>query len=100
MNKSIDEKTLKHLAGLARIEIDDADKLLNDLQKILEYFENLKEVDVEKTEPLLGAAAQKNIFREDEPRTGDEIISSEDLRKSFPETENGFLKTPAVFQGK
>lgn len=96
-NKPIDEKTLRHLAELARIEIEDEYTLLKDLQKILEYFEGLKEIDTEGVEPLLGAAMGKNVFSEDEPLSESET-KAEDLRRAFPSAENDFLKTPAVFQ--
>ncbi len=45
MASPIDKKTLEHLAELARIKLDgrQEEKLLHDLGKILDHFEELKE---------------------------------------------------------
>ncbi|PIV64898.1 MAG: Asp-tRNA(Asn)/Glu-tRNA(Gln) amidotransferase GatCAB subunit C, partial [Candidatus Nealsonbacteria bacterium CG01_land_8_20_14_3_00_12] len=52
----INKKTLGYLAELSRIELnkESEEKLLKDLQKILAYFEELKEVDIENIEPMAG----------------------------------------------
>ncbi|MEK7077075.1 MAG: Asp-tRNA(Asn)/Glu-tRNA(Gln) amidotransferase subunit GatC, partial [Patescibacteria group bacterium] len=87
---------LKHLAELARIELTEREeeKLLKDLQKILNYFKELQELDTSGVPPMAGGAAQKNSFREDEERS----TSPETGRGAFPETENKYLKIPPVFE--
>ncbi len=98
MPTPIDEKTLKRLEELARIEIkgDAENKLLKDLQKILEHFEELKTVDTENVEPMAGGTVETNVFREDESNVKCQT-SNVKLIEQFPEKENGFLKVPAVF---
>ncbi len=95
----IDKKTLEYLAELSRIELDKKheEKLLKDLQKILGYFEELKEVNTENVEPMAGGTIEKNVLR------GDELInesktSSVQLTGQFPEKESGYLKIPPVFE--
>jgi aspartyl-tRNA(Asn)/glutamyl-tRNA(Gln) amidotransferase subunit C len=110
MNKiSIDKQTLEHLAELARIEInkemrdekgemrEGETKLLNDLQKILGHFEELKEVDTENMEPMAGGTVEKNVFREDKESSKFKVQSLK-LIEQFPEKEDGFLKIPPVFE--
>ena len=97
----IDKKNLEHLADLSRIklEFEKEEKLLKDMEKILEYFEELKSVDTEGIEPMAGGTTQKNIFRED----GQNVkiaTSSEKLTEQFPKKENGFLKVPEVFSAE
>jgi aspartyl-tRNA(Asn)/glutamyl-tRNA(Gln) amidotransferase subunit C len=110
---SIDKKTLEYLAELGRIELDkkSEDKLLGDLQKILEHFKELKEVDTENIEPtrppspkgeafsgqVAGGTVGMNVFREDSESSKFKVQSSK-LTKAFPEKENGFLKVPPIFQ--
>jgi len=109
----ITKKTLEYLSELSRIELDkeSEEKLLKDLQKILTYFEELKEVDTENIEPMAGGTIEKNIFREDADLRGlDAELRGQSQRESafsqrrsalieqFPEEENGFLKVPAVFE--
>jgi len=103
-----DKKTLEKLAELGRVKIGEnkEEKLLSDLKSILGYFEELKEVDVSGVETMTGAVELKNfapeqvqcgagIFREDESIKSE--AESVDLIDAFPETENGFLKVPGVF---
>ncbi|MBI5079400.1 Asp-tRNA(Asn)/Glu-tRNA(Gln) amidotransferase subunit GatC [Candidatus Wolfebacteria bacterium] len=120
---TINEKTLKYLAELARIELDTEKegKLLKDLQQILDYFEELKEIDTEKidpvrnkppqaavavsktgrisngVEPMAGGTSEMNVFREDKTDS-ERLKTSDKLIDQFPEKENGFLKVPPVFE--
>ncbi len=99
----INKETLEHLAGLARIEISEKDesKLLEDLRKIFDYFEELKEVDTENVEPMVGGNIfSENVFREDAEGEsyGNLCGKSEKLKGAFPEKEGGFLKVPPVFE--
>jgi len=95
----IDKKTLEHLADLVRIKITEKeeDKLVEDLKKILNYFEELRELDTEKIPPMAGGTDLKNTTREDE--TNKELAKNrEALINSFPEKEGDFLKIPPVFE--
>lgn len=93
----INKKTLKYLADLSRIELTEkeGEKLLKDLQKILDYFKELQELDTSKIEPLTGGTSLKNVFREDKRLENKEQISAGEY---FPETEDNFLKVPPVFE--
>ncbi len=108
MKELINKKTLEKLAELARTEIgaDKEKKLLEDLEEILEYFEELKEVNVSGIEPMSGPLEAKlaiggavelvNVFRDDEPVKSES--ESIDLIDAFPEKEREFLKVPGVFE--
>lgn len=95
----IDKKTLEHLADLARIKITEKeeDKLVEDLKKILNYFEELQALDTEKIPPMAGGTDLKNMTREDEINQ-DLAKSREALINLFPEKEGDFLKIPPVFE--
>lgn len=102
----INKKTLEYLAELSRIELNDREeeRILKDLQKILDYFEELKEINTENTclpagrvEPPAGGTIKKNVFREDET-SGKGQGTSDRLIEQFPEKQNGFLKVPPVFE--
>ncbi|KKS82932.1 MAG: Aspartyl/glutamyl-tRNA(Asn/Gln) amidotransferase subunit C [Candidatus Wolfebacteria bacterium GW2011_GWC1_43_10] len=100
----IDEHLLKHLFALAKIEEEKSParrkKLLSDLGKILDYFNELREVSTDGVEPLAGGTFLTNIFRKD----GEKNLSDEERKnqrekstEQFPRKENKFLKTPPVF---
>jgi aspartyl-tRNA(Asn)/glutamyl-tRNA(Gln) amidotransferase subunit C len=96
MSSPIDKKTLEHLAELARIELtaDEGTRLLHDLQKILEHFEELKGVDTTNIPPLAGGSMEKNVFRNDDER--ENTLRGAGV-ENFPEKKGGFLKIPSVF---
>jgi aspartyl/glutamyl-tRNA(Asn/Gln) amidotransferase C subunit len=93
----INEKVLDHLAELSRIEIepDKKGKLLKDFKSILGHFEGLADLDISKITPMTGGTSLKNITREDE------FNSIKDTGKgveAFPESKDGYLKVPPVFE--
>ncbi len=96
----INKKTLEYLAELSRIELDkrNEEKMLSDLQKILEHFEELKEINTENIEPMAGGTVDKNVFREDDAESPKSKVKSPKLVETFPEEENGYLKIPPVFE--
>lgn len=98
MGSHITKETLEHLADLARVDLgDDAaanEKLLHDMERILSYFDELKEVPVDDVSPMTGGTERKDVYRED----GDEkLFDTRSAVEMFPESEYGFLKIPPVF---
>lgn len=91
-------KDLKHLTGLARLKLkeSDEDKPLNDLRKILEHFEELKELDTTGVEPMTGGVFHKNVFRDD--NSGKTGLFAQASIEAFPEVDGKFLKIPPVFE--
>jgi aspartyl-tRNA(Asn)/glutamyl-tRNA(Gln) amidotransferase subunit C len=70
---SIDQKTVRHVARLARLSLspEEEERTVRDLGRVLDYVERLAGVDVSAVEPLSfagdAAEAQKSM-RADEPR--------------------------------
>jgi aspartyl-tRNA(Asn)/glutamyl-tRNA(Gln) amidotransferase subunit C len=97
MASPINKIALEHLAKLARIELDpkEEEKLLVDLTEILDYFKELEALDTTNVIPMTGGTNLKNIFREDNERENTDRGAG---AESFPETKNGFLKVPSVFE--
>ena len=93
----ISKTTLARLAKLARIELDpkEEEKFLKDLSEILDYFKQLEELDTAKIAPMTGGTELKNIFRGDAERENTDRGAGVE---SFPETKNGLLKVPPVFE--
>ncbi len=94
----ISKKELEHLAELARIELHahNEEKLLKDLEKILGHFEELKEVNTENVTPATGGTDLKNILREDEEKA--ERLGPDEVVDAFPDSQDGYLKVPPVFE--
>ncbi|MFH0890510.1 MAG: Asp-tRNA(Asn)/Glu-tRNA(Gln) amidotransferase subunit GatC [Candidatus Liptonbacteria bacterium] len=95
--KIISKEELSHLAKLARIRLEaqEEDKLLRDLGDILDYFEELKQLDTSGVEPISGGTYLRSVFRED----AYPLASRQGKGKeSFPKNQGGFLKVPPVFK--
>lgn len=101
MSSAINKKELEHLAALARLELDpkEEEKLLTDLGAILEHFKELQALDTTNVEPMAGGTDLKNVFREDSIENGGPENTNRGAGvDAFPESEDGFLKIPPVFE--
>lgn len=103
MKSIIHKKDLEHLAELSRIELkkENENKILKDLEEVLEYFEELKTVNTENIKPMNGGSDLTDILREDKEsgeKNEEQKRSSEKLKESFPEKEEDYLKVPQVFE--
>ena len=97
MASEINKEELEHLAKLSRIELSERekDKILKDLKEILDYFEELQGLDTSNVKPMTGGTDLKNITRDDNER---EKTNGRQGVENFPETKDGLLKVPSVFE--
>jgi aspartyl-tRNA(Asn)/glutamyl-tRNA(Gln) amidotransferase subunit C len=97
MSSSINKEELEHLAKLARLELepDEEEKLLADLGNILDHFKELQELDTANVSPMTGGTDLKNVFRDDTERESTNRGAGSD---AFPESKDGYLKVPPVFE--
>jgi aspartyl-tRNA(Asn)/glutamyl-tRNA(Gln) amidotransferase subunit C len=86
---------VKKVATLARIELTDAEveKFQKELSTILDYVEELKQVNTDGIEEVSQVTGLANVQRMDEviPRA-----DREDILSQAPETKNGFYKVKAI----
>ena len=92
-----DKKSLLKLGKLARISISD-DKLNNlskDLNSILEFVDQLKEIKTNQVDPTSNSLNQKLEVRDDKV---DNKNSTEDVLENAPEKEMDFFVVPKVIE--
>lgn len=92
----INRETLNHLEALARIELtdDERERMIEQLRGIVEYVEQLQDVDttdVEPTSSVIQEAGSK--LRSDEPRPG---LDRDTILAEAPDTKNGFFRVPKI----
>ena len=94
MAKITDDDILK-LAELSNIEITDEQvaKFREEIQSIMEYVEQLKEVDVGSLEPTNQVTGIENAFRPDELQ---EYSIPAELLKNLPNREDDYIKVKRV----
>lgn len=86
---------IEHIAKLARIELsqEEIDGYAGDLDKILNYFKELQEVNTENVLPMFGGTDLENVFRGDDDA---EVGDSSALQKAFPKDKDGYLSVPKI----
>ncbi len=91
----ITKNEVKHIATLARIGLDDQEleKYSKDLSSILDWMEQLKEVDISSVESTAHITGLENADRED--KVGD-FENRDGIIKLFPESKNGYDKVKSV----
>ncbi|WP_353932119.1 Asp-tRNA(Asn)/Glu-tRNA(Gln) amidotransferase subunit GatC [Okeanomitos corallinicola TIOX110] len=91
----IDREQVHKVANLARLELtpEEEEKFSNQLSDILDYIEQLSELDVTDVAPTTRAIDVSNVTREDnlQPYPEREAILS-----SAPEQEGDFFKVPKI----
>lgn len=94
---SIDTRTVRHIARLARIAVSDseAEALVPELNNIIGWVEQLQEVDVSEVEPMTAVIPNHLRLREDEITDGgvrDKVLAN------APVAEHGFFAVPKVIE--
>ncbi|MFH1583160.1 MAG: Asp-tRNA(Asn)/Glu-tRNA(Gln) amidotransferase subunit GatC [Candidatus Falkowbacteria bacterium] len=97
MQLSKDE--IQHIAKLARLELtgEELKKYGGQLSAVLNYIDQLKEVDVKGVLPTAQVTGMENVLREDEVRDWDEKEIEEALADA-PEKEGRFIKVKRVIE--
>ena len=93
----ISDEEMTHLKTLARLEIDpeETQHLKEDLNKILGYFEQIRDLDTEGVEELVRPTPSQNVFREDEVLPS---LSQEEALSLAVEEEAGYFKVPRTVE--
>ena len=93
----VDEATVRHIARLARIRVSDkeAKRLEGELTGILQWVEQLEEVDTSGVEPMTSVVSVEMKMRDDVVTDGgyaDNIVAN------APEREGHFFVVPKVVE--
>lgn len=94
---AIDTETVKRIAFLSRLRVDD-DKIEateNEFNKILQWVEQLNEVDVSDVEPLISVNENTLSLRNDEVTDGNQ---SKAVLANAPMQEYGYFAVPKVVE--
>ena len=94
---SVDEKTVRRIAHLARIAVTDEEvpHLQGELNAILSFVEQLNEVDVEGVEPMTSVTPMLMKKRQDVVTDGG---YAQEIVRNAPATEDNFFLVPKVVE--
>ena len=93
----VDEATVRRIARLARIKIteEEAKGLVKQLSGILNWVEQLGEVDTSAVEPMTRVVPIELKKREDAVTDGGK---AQDILKNAPMAEDGFFVVPKIVE--
>ena len=94
---SVDQNTVRHIARLARIAVrdDELEPLAKELNSILDWVEQLGELDTSDVEPMTSAVETSMKMREDEVTVGN---MQDEVTRNAPVSEDGFYVVPKVVE--
>ncbi|MEJ8802937.1 Asp-tRNA(Asn)/Glu-tRNA(Gln) amidotransferase subunit GatC [Pontibacter sp. H249] len=94
---STDIQTIRKLAHLARLEFNEEkeQEVLQDLNKILNWVDQLRELDTENVEPLTHMSEEMNVMRED---VAQNTITHEQALLNAPKKDSDYFRVPKVLE--
>lgn len=94
----LNKQTIKSLTQLSRIHCSEQeeDALLNDLQKILSYIDQLNEIDTAHIAPCNHViAGMANVMRDDQVG---HVMPRADFLENAPQQIGGLIRVPPVLK--
>ena len=94
---SVSPEQVRHIAKLARIAMtdDELERLVPELNNILDWVEQLGEVNTDGVEPLTAVIDQKLRLRDDVVNDGE---CRDAILANAPEAQHGFFAVPKVIE--
>jgi len=94
---AVDAATVRRIAHLARIAVEDGEieHLQGEINSILGFVEQLKEVNVEGVDPMTSVTPMKLLMREDKVTDGGDAAR---VLANAPQTADGFFVVPKVVE--
>jgi len=94
----ITEDVILHVAGLSRLAVSPSEvaRLAPQLSDIMEYAEQLQEVDLTDVPPTSHPFPFVNVVRKDEMRPS---LTRQEALQNAPDTDGVYVRVPAVLEG-
>jgi len=91
----ISREEVEHVARLARLllEEDELPRLQSELSTIIDYVQQIGQLDLSGLEPTSHAVALKNVLRPDVPEPG---LGHEEAVANGPDVERGQFVVPRI----
>jgi aspartyl-tRNA(Asn)/glutamyl-tRNA(Gln) amidotransferase subunit C len=93
----ITAKEVRYVADLARLELspEEVELFTGDMNRILDFMDQLNELDTGGVEPTSHVLSLKNVFREDV--VGDSL-TVEEVLSNAPRREKGHFVVPKIIE--
>lgn len=96
MANQITDETIEYVGILAKLELSDEEKqqARKDMGNMLDYIDQLNELDTTGVEPMSHVFPAENVFREDVVTNGDESLQ---ILQNAPEEKDNMFVVPRTF---
>ena len=96
MSEKITGETVEYVGILAQLDLtaEEKEQAGKDMSQMLDYIDQLNELDTDGVEPMTHILPEVNVFREDVVTNGD---GAQDLTANAPEEKDGMLMVPKTF---
>lgn len=97
MAERISDETIEYIGILSKLELTEEEKkkAKKEIGRMLDYVDQLKQLDTEGVEPMTHLFPIQNVFREDVVTNGDE---RKELQSNAPSAKDGFWKVPKTVE--
>ncbi len=94
---SLSAEQVRQVAMLARLKVtdDEVEAFTGQLSSILDYINQLSELDTDNVAPTSHSLTMKNVFREDIAKT---CFEENAWRKNAPSEDHEHLRVPRVIE--
>ncbi len=95
---NIDDKLLTKLEKLSSLKIDDAKRedMIKEISKIVDFVENLNELDLDDKDASFSVIEKGTPFRDDKPSNDPKIIKV--ILDNAPDADEGFFIVPKIIE--
>ena len=95
---TVDDKLIEKLAKLSSLEIseDRKEALKSELADIINFVENLNEIDVSNIEATFSTIEGGTPLREDEPTQ--DLERAKKILENAPKSEDGYFVVPKIIE--
>ncbi len=94
---AITKDTLKYVANLARVGLTEKELegFTGQLDRILDYVNKLKSLDVSRLQPTSHVLEMKNVYREDKVKKS---LPASEVLKNAPDKKNDLFKVGKIIE--
>jgi aspartyl-tRNA(Asn)/glutamyl-tRNA(Gln) amidotransferase subunit C len=96
-NLKISKEQVEHVAHLARLNLTEEEKIqmTKDMEAIIEFADQINELDISDVEPTAHVIPINNVFREDVVRPS---MDRDELLSNAPNKEDGCFSVPKIVE--
>ncbi len=94
---SVTPDDVRHIAALARLRFSEAEqeRLAGELSRILDYVDQLDELDTTDVPPMVHVFDATNVFR---PDRVEQRITRDDALANAPDADGRYFRVPKVIE--